>query len=495
MPTRRPAAFHPRIWTVVALMAISLGTLGVMLAKPASTNRVLILASPLDSQGRDVGAGMEVLLSDCLEVLSGATVTHAPALPPLDDLKRLPPHTRLVRFHGGRDGHRLALSLEWNTVARLLADKSWTVDEAPFQEPGRAMGQVVHRWPLAIRHRQLEALIPKSPERFWQLLEDLSIQDDRAAVAHLSASGRLAQEEPGCATAWAVLGDHLYRSLWVSPELAGIGLNSRTHHAFQKAVSLVPGHPRATFLWSMMLTDTGNQNLALAALKESIRLRPGIPDLYLGMAYSGRTSGLLEGARRALARRDGLLGPLATPTGWFAETTYLYLGDQASFGQELVRAGSLRQDASICFYKGYFALLQGHPKQALGFMKAGSDPAMASTPFRDLCRVYLAYLEGRTTEGLAELRQIDEVRGKLRIPDGEWTFKEAEAYSLLGDADRGVDCATRAFVQGFSCAAWFENSPFLDRVRRHPRWPMLRRNIRERQAVLEGSFPLSAFTP
>jgi len=495
MTIPRPAAVHPRIWILAALAVIGIGTVSVMLARPAPADRVLILASPLESKGREVGSGMGTLLSDCLEVLSGATVTHAPSLPSSADLKRLPPQTRLLKFRGSRNGDLLALTLEWNTVARLLSNKPWVLDVAPLQEPGKTMGQVIRHWPLAIRHRQLEALLPKAPERFWLLLEGLSIQDDQAAAEHLTLSQQLAQEEPGCASAWAALGDHLYRSLWVNPEQAGIGLNSRTHRAFQKAVALVPGHPRATFLWSMMLTDTGNQSLALAALRESIRLRPCVPDLYLGMAYAGRTSGLLGGARRALAHRDGLMGPLASPSGWFAETTYLYLGNQEAFGQELARAGSLRQDASICFYKGYFALLQGHRKQAQSFMKTGSDPSMTPTPFRDLCRVYLAYLEGRMIEGLAELREIDEIRGKLRIPDGEWTFKEAEAYSLLGDADRGVDCATRAFVQGFSCATWYEASPFLDRVREHPRWPMLRRNIRERQAVLEGSFPPSAFEP
>jgi tetratricopeptide (TPR) repeat protein len=291
------------------------------------------------------------------------------------------------------------------------------------------------------------------------------------------------------------LGDHLYRSLWVNPEQAGIGLNSRTHHVFQRAVNLVPGHPRATFLWSMMLTDTGNQSLALQTLREAIRLRPSMPDLYLGIAYACRTSGLLEGARRALVRRSELLGPLALPSTWFAETTYLYLGDLEGFRQELARAGSLRQDASILFYRGYFAMLQGDQPQALGFMKQGSALGMEPAPFRDLCCVYLAYLEGRPKEGLAKLREIDEIRGKLRIPDGEWTFKEAEAYSLLGDPDRGVDCATRAFVQGFSCAAWYEASPFLAKVREHPRWPTLRRNIRERQSVLAGSFPPSSFEP
>ena len=484
-----------QFWVILGVAILGLGTLGLLLMKPPTVDRVLILASSLESQGKEVGPGLETLLSDCLEVLAGATVTHATALPSLADLQRLPPHMSLLRLRGEREGDRLALTLEWNTVADLLADRPWSQDVAPSREPRKTLEHVIQHWPFPTTHRQLDELIPGTPEHFWQLLEGLSIRDDRTAAEHVAASQELVEAEPHCAAAWTTLGDHLYRSLWVSPEQAGIGLNSRTHRAFQKAVSLVPGYPRATFLWSMMLTDTGNQSLALRTLKEAVRLRPGSPDLYLGIAYAGRTSGLLEVARKALARREALLGPLASPSAWFAETTYLYLGDQNAFGRELARARSIRRDASILFYQGYFALLQGRRGEALTFLKAGSDPEMGPNPFRDLCRVYCAYLEGRPEEGLRELRDIDEIRGKLRIPDGEWTFKEAEAYSLLGDPERGVDCATRAFVQGFSCAAWYETAPFLERVRQHPRWPMLRRNIRERLAVLEGSFPPASFDP
>jgi hypothetical protein len=484
-----------RVWIILALAMIGLGLLTVFIDRSATTDRVVILASSLNDQGRDVGPGMETLLSDCLEVLSGATVTHAPTLPPPAILKQLPPNTRLLRFQGAREANRLTLVLEWTTAARLLSDQPWIEEPCPDDQPWLTMGHAVQHWPLALRHRRLERLIPKIPPNFWLLLESLTIQDDLAAAAQLPITQKLVEDEPDCATAWTCLGDHLYRSLWVNPNQAGIGLNSRTHHAFQKAESLIPGHPRAAFLWSMMLTDTGNQSLALKLLQEAIRLRPGVPDLYLGIAYAGRTSGLLEGARRALTRRAELLGPLTSPSSWFVETTYLYLGDQTAFGQELTRAGELRQDACILFYKGYLALLQGNRQRALEFMVPGSAPGNGPPPFRDLCRAYRAYLEGHTEEGLVELREIDETRGKLLIPDGEWTFKEAEAYSLLGDKERAMDCATRAFVQGFSCAAWYETSPFLAKVREHPRWPMLRRNIRERQAVLAGSFPAAAFAP
>ncbi len=489
------AKLRPGVWIALTLAMLTLGAITLMLGRRPPANRVLLLASSLDNQGLEVGPGMGILLADCLEVLAGATVTHASSLPSSADLKRLPTATRLLRFSGRRVGDRLTMTLEWSTVDRVLANQPWVPEVTEPLEPVQTMRQLIQHWPLPIRHHQLDALFPKVPTRFWLLLEGLAIQDDLTAATHLGASQQLVEAEPGCATAWTVLGDHLYRSLWVNPERAGIGLNSRTHRAFQKAVDLIPGHPRATFLWSLMLTDTGNQSLALQELKDAVRLRPGMPDLYLGIAYASRTSGLLEGARKALGQRTKLLGPLAPPSAWFAETTYLYLGDLEAFGIELARAGSLRQDASILFYKGYFALLQGHDKEALGFMRAGSDARMVPPPFRDLCRVYLAYLEGRPKDGLQELREIDEVRGKLRIPDGEWTFKEAEAYSILGDIDRGMDCATRAFVQGFSCAAWYEKSPFLVKVRQHPRWPTLRRNIRERQAVVEGSFPASAFEP
>jgi hypothetical protein len=489
------ASTRPRIRILLALTLIGLGTITVLLTKPVQANRVLILASPLVDRGRDVGPGMETLLSDCLEVLAGATVTHISALPPPALLSQFPPKTHLLRFQGSREGDRLALTLEWTTAARLLSGQPWLPDSGVGLHPRETMDQVIRHWPLAIQHPVQERLIPRSAPHFWLLLEGLSIQDDATAAAHLAVSQQVAEDEPDCATAWTALGDHLYRSLWVNPEQAGIGLNSRTHRAFEQAHSLVPGHPRATFLWSMMLTDSGNQNLALKRLQEAIRRRPGMPDLYLGLAYAGRTSGQLEGAQRALVRRSGLIRPLASQSSWLVETTSLYLGDQAAFGEELARAGTLPPDASLLFYKGYFALLQGDSQQALVHMVSGSGPRMAPLPFRDLCRVYRAYLEGRPEEGLLELRRIDEVRGKLRIPDGEWTFKEAEAYSLLGNRDLGMDCATRAFVQGFSCAPWYEASPFLEKVREHPRWPMLRRNIRERQAVLAESFPPATFSP
>ncbi|BDU68846.1 hypothetical protein GETHOR_09470 [Geothrix oryzae] len=495
MASLRPGPRSTRTWLfLVVLLGLLLGGLALWRAKTGSRKvlRVLIIA-PSSGQA-DLDPGLETLMADHLEVLAGAAVTHLAAVPDPAILRQMPGGVLLFRFQARRENQQLALTSAWTTAAQLLAGQSWAVESLPPLDPREALDTWIQHWPLKASQRFRADLLPRSPDHFWSLLQAMSIRNDQEATDHLPASRRLVEDEPQCATAWATLGDHLYRSLWVNPEQAGIGLNSFTHKAFQRAVALVPGHPRATFLWSLMLTDTGNQSLALGVLREAVLLRPNTPDLYQGFAYAGRTAGLLAGASSALAQRKALLSPLGGASAWTVGTTNLYLGNWTTFEQELQEARAVRTEPDILFYQGYLALLKGDRQGALLHMKAGSELKGAG-PFQNLCGVYRALLEGRTEQGLAQLRLIDDIRGKVRIPDGELTFKQAEAYALLGDADRAMDCATRAFVQGFSCARWFENSPFLERMRTHPRWPMLRRNIRERQAVLEGSFPVSAFGP
>lgn len=479
-----------------ALLALGLAGLflGRHLGRGPAVHRVLLIPAAVH-QDPALGPGLETLLSDHLEVLAGAAVIHIPAIPSGPDLARLPAGTFLTTFQGRREGDRLALTVAWTTRERLLAGAPWTAEALPALPPAAALAHWVAGWPFRPRFPGQGALLPRDPGSAWELLGILSIRNDLEAARDLEATRALAEAEPGCASAWVALGEHLYRSLWVHPEAAGSAFNARMDQAFQRAQALVPGHPRASYLRALMLTDLGDQRRALQSLIPAVRQRPGVPDLYLGLAYAGRTAGLLEGARRALARRQQVLGSLADPSPWSAETTYLYLGDTSAFGQDLERARASRTDAGLLFYQGYLALMLGQRDQARAFMREGSAIAGGPVPFRDLCQAYLAFLEGRPRDGLAGLREVDRVRGQLRIPDGEWTFKEAEAYALLGDADHGVDAATRAFVQGFSCAHWYEASPFLASIRTHPKWPTLRRNVLERQALLAADFPPAAFTP
>jgi hypothetical protein len=245
----------------------------------------------------------------------------------------------------------------------------------------------------------------------------------------------------------------------------------------------------------MMETDVGNQREALKGLVDARRRHPWVPDLYSGLAYAGRTSGLLEGARAALRARAGLLEPFPDTTGWFAENTWLYTGQWARFEQSLQAAVKTRRDPVFLFYLGYLSLLKEDRAAARTYFDDGASIPDLSLPFRDLCAVYAAALDGHPEEGLARLQKMEEDRGSLRIPDGELTFKMAEAYAFLGRRDLAIDSAGRAFAQGFGCTEWYERSPLFAPAREHPRWAPLHEHLQERQALLEKVFDASDFKP
>lgn len=331
-------------------------------------------------------------------------------------------------------------------------------------------------------------LFPADLARFWEFAVLSSVRDDVAANAGLEASKRLAESEPGSAVAWTNYGEHVYRNLWTEP--AGGDLpQTQALMAFDKALALAPGYPRAAMLKGMLLTDLGNQREALRVLSAARAMRPHNPDLYSSLAYAGRTSGLIEGALRAVAARERLTQPLRPQMEWFAENTYLYAGRWDTFQASLEG----QHDPVFVFYQGYLELARGHEAQALPFFLEGAANRKTSIPFSDLCAIYAATLQGHPDEALSQLRTFEEERGHLRIPDGELTFKVAEAYAYLGRSDEAIGAAGRAFAQGFGCLQWYEQSPLFATARQNPRWPLLREHIRARQTLLEDAFPPDLF--
>jgi tetratricopeptide (TPR) repeat protein len=259
--------------------------------------------------------------------------------------------------------------------------------------------------------------------------------------------------------------------------------------AFDHALDLIPGYPRAALLKGMLLTDLGNQRSALRTLVAARALRPEIPDLYGGLAYAGRTSGLLEGASVAVAARERLSAPFRLSMAWFAENTYLYSGRWEEFRNSL----SPRPDPVFIFYRAYLELAAGRKPEALALFQQGADIHSTSVPFGELCAVYAAALSGDADGALARLKRFEAARGRLRIPDGELTFKVAEAYAFLGRGEDAIAVAGRAFAQGFGCLAWYERSPLFAAARKSPRWPTLREHLQERRELMEEAFPPGTF--
>ncbi len=478
--------------SLIALLALAVLTgLGVAFWKNwdawvrSQPSRLVLLGPSVEGLPSESALGVWRLLEDEFELQVQAPVIPTPdSMPP----GGLQPTDTLVRFSGRREGDLLALKLEWIRERDRENGGAWHAASTSPLPPSDALRRVWEGTPWSRVERGTRHLLPATPEGFWELVRQSSIQEDVQAASNLEAAQRLAEAEPQSAAVWCNLGEMFYRVLWTHPEVGGLPQN-QAGQALNRALVLTPDYPRAAILLGMLDTDIGDQREGLRVLTSARSAHPGIPNLYSGLAYAGRTAGLLDGALRALAVRDQLVGSVQVPEGWFVENTYLYSGRWDSFRREL----SPREDPIIQFYSGYLDLLEGRREAALRSFQLGAENRRTSLPFSDLCAVYALALQGRNEEALTKLREFETSRGQLRIPDGELTFKVAEAYAFLGQTDEALTVAGRAFAQGFGCLAWYDRSPILAPARKSLKWQAFRAHIQERQSLLERNFPSDTF--
>jgi len=223
--------------------------------------------------------------------------------------------------------------------------------------------------------------------------------------------------------------------------------------------------------------------------RRGFRISRAIPASPPSSPSTSRTSGLLATADKALERRADLVGQRRGQAS-LADNALLYGGHIEAFASsvESLPPGPLR-----AFYSGYARLLQGDREGALVRFKEARMGGLGSSLFVRLAEVYGSALEGRDAEALANLDTLESERTQIHLPDGEFTFKVAEAYGFLGQPAKALDLAERASVQGFGCAPWFERAPFLADARKLPKWLSLDQHLRERQTLLADRFPPSRF--
>lgn len=423
--------------------------------------------------------GFGILLKDCLEYRTGLVVVESEAALPTPGAPRDSLSVSLERTPGKLSMH-LVLERE---------GRSGRTGDVAAETPAQAVSCAL-AW-LGLEDRSPDLLLPRDPAFFWDLAELTASRPEGSIQDELEKCDRILEREPGCAGAWLTRA-RLVNNHILDDNRAPASLQDRCEKDFLTALALAPDCQRAATLFGRFRTEIGNQRAALDLLLDAIKRNPKAPRLYESVAYAARSAGLLEGASLALARRDALTG-LSRGEADITENTYLYLGNVDRFDTVLGPGSDQEADTLRNFYRGYVRLMRGDRVGAAGhFHRAASLPG-GIRAFRDLARVYELGLGGKRDAALEELRRVWAERIPIRIPDGEFTFKLAEAFGFLGSPTEAQDVANRAFAQGFGCLRWYQASPFLACARGTLRWAALEQHLQDRLALMEASYPRSRF--
>lgn len=332
-------------------------------------------------------------------------------------------------------------------------------------------------------------LMPVSVADGWELLDLAGRTQDDACAALVARAQALVAKEPACASARLALATLLTRYLVEHMDADTLEAQLACEQNFRDGLALSPAYPRLVALDAIHLSDVGRQREALRLLQVALQRHPGNAALLNALAYAARTSGLIDLANRALEHRAQLLG---VPRGQsnLADNALLYTGQFRAFESDL---DELPRGPMRTFYQGYARLLMGDAEGAKRAFSDAKPGGLGSSLFLRLSEVYRLALEGRRGEAANALDKLESERMWMHLPDGEFTFKLAEAYGFLDRPGEALDVAERAAVQGFGCAPWFERSPFLTAARQLPRWISLDAHLRARQKLLEQAFPPAAF--
>jgi hypothetical protein len=462
----------PQVWALLLALAVGSILLWRSLHPLRAAPRRLVLAEAPSVQWSGLTPaqrrGLLTLLKDELEIDGTYTVALA------EGMGTPAPSTRVLTLRARRTG----ATLEVEAGSRAYQGTPFACLAALCRD-------------LQVAPASLPRLVPEDPRWAWDLLEISGWGGDKELERTLPLCRRLVEGDPQLASAWCAYGQQSFRQLALDPSL-GPEAQEETEARFAKALQLIPGFPRAAYEFANLKTDSARQAEALDLLFSALDLRPHAPMLYSGLAYAARTSGLLEGARRALARREALLGPLRFESG-LVENTPLYSGDYARYASALGEDDAAPWRSMRDFYRGYVRLLTDQPDRALPYFRRAHEHGGASLQFEALAQVYELHLTGRTEEARRRLDLLCAERSKVREPDGEFTFKLAEACTYLGDLGDGVDMATRATAQGFICAAWYRMSPMLKPLQPLPRFQALLAHLEAHQRLLERRYPANRF--
>lgn len=468
------------------LLLAALGTVAFLLLRAHRSPTPLILsisqAEAWEGVSPEQRIGILLLLKDHLELSQDRPV--------VEEANLATPNAALgirVELAGKRLGHDLLLELR--TKGPVPQEGHWA---SPKGSPTATFQAALAH--LDSPSRPKLGILPTEPSAFWDLAEATGWSIDQDPTRPLRMAKALVEREPRCAGAWATFAALSY---WQLGREAGKADTESFHQCealFLRAFELVPHYPRAVDDFVGFKTDIGNAREAMETAFAALAKYPNVAHLHGALAYPARVSGLLEGASRTLRTRDALAGLHRFERNQ-VENTFLYRGDWDLFERTLGAGSDASNEPAKDFYRGYINLIRGRVDRARPFFARAQRVQGSWVQFEALARVFELGLSHDREGALKALRRLKADRALLRVPDGEFTFKLAEAFAFLGDPEEATQTALRAFAQGFACTRWYLESPLLASVPHQARWNSLTQHLKERQELMEKAFPPHRFGP
>lgn len=306
--------------------------------------------------------------------------------------------------------------------------------------------------PLTAREqRVLRQDVPSDPKAYEYYLRGNQFSHDSKQWSAARDLYLLCVEADPCyAPAWARLGRIHHVMAKYLPTGAREGLD-QAEKAFRQALDLNPDLAIAHKFYAQLEVDLGRATDAMARLLPRAH---GAADseLFTGLVSPLRYSGLLDASNAAHARAVALEPKIRTsvPHTWFLQRDY-------------ARVASLRIEDNP--YIVSLSLAEaGKKDQALPVLRAMEEKV--KTRMRDFLIAARTIIEGATAESIAAIGRI--VASEFSDPEGLFYLTRHLAH--LNQTDAALELFERVVGGGFYCYPSMLNDPWLESVRKKPRF-------------------------
>ncbi|MBS1807139.1 MAG: winged helix-turn-helix domain-containing protein [Acidobacteria bacterium] len=371
----------------------------------------------------------------------------------------------------------------------VVADRLLWKDEIDLKDTGqlilqdRVAQEIIRGLHLSLTSAEsarLQRDVPDNAQAYEFYLRGVDLyasNEFNLATQMLEQSVRLSPNYP---LAWAHLGRaHTAKAAF---EFGGEEYYRKAQSDYEKALSLNPDLIEARIFMANLFTDTGRVEQAVPLLREALATNPNHPEAHWELGYAYRFGGMLKESI-AEGERARQLDP-EVKLNSSAFNSYFYDGQYEKFLSSLP---TKTPSAFIMFYRGLGHYYLKNWERAM----SDFDDAYQSNPtslYIQIGHALRLHVARQTTQGLEQLRAIEQQVERQKVTDAEALYKVAQAFAELGDKSAALRLLRRSIEGGFFCYPYFVNDPLLSNLRGEAEYTKLLEIARQRHEEFKRQF-------